>query len=95
MDDQKIALLGSIPYSGKPPWQPRQSGSVQEDQRVKAIQLIKDNSNLIKVMAKKYNIPPESIAGAILWEAAENPYPVPYHDLNKPPSLGDRQSCPL
>jgi Protein of unknown function (DUF1402) len=75
MDDQKIALLGSIPYSGKPPWQPRQGASVQEDQRVKAIQLIRDNSNLIKVMAGKYNIPPESIAGAILWEAVENPYP--------------------
>ena len=48
--------------------------SDEEKQRTDAIQIVTDYRDLINDEAKKHGIPPEAIAGAILWEALENPY---------------------
>jgi hypothetical protein len=45
-----------------------------EQQRVETLQIISDYQDLIHGEAAKHHIPPEAIAGAILWEALENPY---------------------
>jgi RHS repeat-associated protein len=60
--------------SGLPPYQPRMDSN-DEEQRVRAIQIVKDYAQKICETAKKYNVTPDAIAGAILWEGIENPYP--------------------
>jgi len=60
-------------FSGLPPWMPR-NDSNKERQRLEAINIVKSNSKYICQEAKRYNITPDAIAGAILWEALENPY---------------------
>jgi hypothetical protein len=45
-----------------------------EQQRVETLQIISDYQSLIHDEAAKHRIPPEAIAGALLWEALENPY---------------------
>jgi hypothetical protein len=46
-----------------------------EGQRVAAIRLVRERCELIKKTAHDCGVPPEAIAGAILWEALENPRP--------------------
>lgn len=68
-------LLGSDPtrYSGLPPWVERQD-SYDEQQRQWALQIVKNNAKHICDTAQHYNVTPDAIAGAIFWEAVENPY---------------------
>ncbi|NJN10831.1 MAG: hypothetical protein HC815_23705 [Richelia sp. RM1_1_1] len=68
-------LLGSDPtrYSGLPPWAKRQD-SYDEQQRQWALQIVKKNAQHICDTAQYYNVTPDAIAGAIFWEAIENPY---------------------
>jgi hypothetical protein len=46
----------------------------REAQRVEAIALVGKHAGLIRSVARDQGVPPEAIAGAILWEALENPY---------------------
>jgi hypothetical protein len=62
--------------SGLPPTTPRPY-FYSEQQRTDAIQLVQQYCDKIVRVAKDYAIPPEAIAGAILWEALENPYKAP------------------
>ncbi|MGI0489922.1 hypothetical protein ACN4EK_31280 [Pantanalinema rosaneae CENA516] len=77
-------------FTGLPPWLPR--GSFEsldsesngeflyaELQRLWAINLIKNHAPFISQMAAEYNVTSDAIAGAILWEATENPYSVIRH----------------
>ncbi|NJL52735.1 MAG: RHS repeat-associated core domain-containing protein, partial [Hydrococcus sp. SU_1_0] len=66
---------GSDPsrYSGLRPWEKRKD-KYDEAQRKWAIQLVKENAEYINDTAKHYNVIPEAIAGAILWEGVENPF---------------------
>jgi Bacterial Ig-like domain/FG-GAP-like repeat len=47
-----------------------------EEQRLWAWKIIKDYAEDIKNIALEYMVTPDAIAGAILWEAVENPYPL-------------------
>jgi hypothetical protein len=56
-----------------PPDQPRVLPYFEE-QRQEAIQIVKSQCAHIRTAAESTGIAPEAIAGAILWEALENPY---------------------
>jgi len=58
--------------SGLLPTTPRPDGDV-EGQRLYAIELVQQQCRRIREVADAYGVPPEAIAGAILWEALENP----------------------
>jgi hypothetical protein len=62
-------ILKSIPDSTS-----IESRMYQEKQRVWALTIISENAKYIEEVARKRLISPEAIAGAILWESAENPY---------------------
>ncbi|MCC3529453.1 MAG: RHS repeat-associated core domain-containing protein [Microcoleus sp. PH2017_22_RUC_O_B] len=79
--------LGSDPsvYTGLAPWANRidrnernpirqRQNQYDEAQRQWALQTIKNNAAYICDTANHYNVTPDAIAGAILWEALENPY---------------------
>ena len=59
--------------SGLPYWQERTDPD-QEAQRLEAINIVKNESKTIMGAGAHYKVAPEAIAGAILWEALENPY---------------------
>jgi hypothetical protein len=59
--------------SGLPPTTPRSDKDI-EDQRLEAINIVRSNCLKIWATAGKYGVSAEAIAGAILWEALENPY---------------------
>lgn len=59
--------------SGLPYWQPRTDPD-EEAQRLEAINIVKSESKTIIGAGATYKVAPEAIAGAILWEALENPY---------------------
>ena len=67
--------LGSDPgvYTGLHP-ETRRENPQHEKMRQWTINIIKENAQLIIELGQEYNIPPEAIAGAILWEGIENPY---------------------
>jgi Protein of unknown function (DUF1402) len=64
-------LARDIPYTGRTPYE-RSSDAGAEERRLEVMQLIKDHVDDISRAALKYDVPPETIAGAILWEAIEN-----------------------
>jgi hypothetical protein len=59
--------------SGLSPTTPRPDRDI-EAQRLEAIDIVRSNCLKIWATAGKYGISAEAIAGAILWEALENPY---------------------
>ena len=67
--------LGSDPgvYTGVTPWMGRDD-SYHEAQRIWAIGAVREHAGLICEVGQHYNVPPEAIAGVILWEAIENPF---------------------
>jgi Protein of unknown function (DUF1402) len=60
-----------IPYTERAPWQPSDDADA-EKQRQEVLAFIQEHADDIVRAALKYNVPPEAIAGAILWEAIEN-----------------------
>jgi hypothetical protein len=58
--------------TGLPPTEPRSDPSV-EVQRTGGIALVQQHCQQIVEAARQYGVPPEAIAGAILWEAIEDP----------------------
>jgi Protein of unknown function (DUF1402) len=74
-DKNSISFGFPIPYSGKAPSEARPANSEEEAQRIKAIKILRQNAVEIKEAAREFNVTPEAIAGAILWEACENPQP--------------------
>lgn len=60
-------------YTNLHPETPREN-PYQEEMRQWTLNTVKQNSKLICELGKRYNIPPEAIAGVILWEGVENPY---------------------
>lgn len=65
-------LARSIPFTGKAPYE---TSSNAEEQRREVIELIREHADEINRAALRYDVPPETIAGAILWEAVENHKP--------------------
>ncbi len=59
------------PYTGKAPYQSSPDPDA-EKKRVEVIELIEQHADDINEAALRYSVPPETIAGAILWEAIEN-----------------------
>jgi hypothetical protein len=59
--------------SGLETWQTREDPDV-EAQRLEAFNIVTEHRSYLRSEALKYSIPAEAIAGAILWEALENPY---------------------
>jgi uncharacterized protein DUF4157/L,D-transpeptidase-like protein/uncharacterized protein DUF1402 len=59
--------------SGLEMWQERPDADA-ETQRREAFNIIRNNQSHIMAEAKKFNVAPEAIAGAVFWEALENPY---------------------
>jgi hypothetical protein len=55
---------------------PLRSKVYAEEQRLWAWKIVKDYAEQIKTTALEYMVTPDAIAGAILWEAVENPYPL-------------------
>jgi hypothetical protein len=76
---EQAALPGNIPGSndrkgtGLPPTKPRPNSYV-EGQRKGAMSMVQQCCARIVQVANQYGVPPEAIAGAILWEALENPH---------------------
>ena len=66
--------------SGLAPSAPRSYADL-EAQRLEAIKIVSDNCLKISAAASKYGVSWEAIAGAILWEALENPYFRPFKRL--------------
>jgi hypothetical protein len=54
-----------------------------EEQRLEALSLIKTHAKHIEAVARKNFVSSEAIAGVILWEALENPYPLLRADAGK------------
>ncbi|WNZ24539.1 hypothetical protein HJG54_17890 [Leptolyngbya sp. NK1-12] len=73
--DQLRRRFGGNPevYTGLWPWQERQD-SFHEAQRQWALDIVRENAEYICEVANYYGITAHAIAGAILWEALENPY---------------------
>ena len=67
-----IAQSGFTP-TGLAPTTPRRNPD-KEEQRNRAINIVEKYDWTIFYNARKYKVAPEAIAGAILWEALENPY---------------------
>jgi hypothetical protein len=59
--------------SGLPHWKER-SDPDEEAQRVEALNIVTSERTTIISAGAAYKVAPEAIAGAILWEALENPY---------------------
>ena len=59
--------------SGQSPQEPRVSRAA-ECQRREALGIVSDHAPLIRAAAVRHSVPPEAVAGAILWEGLENPY---------------------
>jgi Protein of unknown function (DUF1402) len=59
------------PYTGRAPYQSSPDPDA-EKKREEVITLIQKHADDINQAALRYNVPPETIAGAILWEAIEN-----------------------
>jgi hypothetical protein len=55
---------------------PLRQKAYNEEQRLWAWKIVKDYAEDIKNIALEYEVTPDAIAGAILWEAIENPYPL-------------------
>jgi hypothetical protein len=74
--ENKIEIAQSNPgvFSNLPPWAKRKDSN-DELQRLEAIRIVSENAKWICETSQKYNVTPDAIAGAILWEAIENPYP--------------------
>jgi hypothetical protein len=73
---------GLLPYrrvkaSGRHPSEARTSRGL-ERQRLRAFGLIRGQRGRIHALAFTYGVPAEAIAGAILWDALENPYRRPF-----------------
>jgi hypothetical protein len=66
--------------SGLSPTTPRPDRDI-EAQRLEAIDIVRSNCLKIWATAGKYGVSAEAIAGAILWEALENPYYRPFPRL--------------
>jgi Protein of unknown function (DUF1402) len=75
------------PHSGLPPTKTRSNGYL-EDQRREAIKMVQQLCLEIKQAAEHYGVPPEAIAGAILWEALENPHKSPPEPWDPGPGPG-------
>ncbi|NJL57109.1 hypothetical protein HC928_19675 [bacterium] len=73
--DRARDFVGANPdrESGLEPWEVRDNG-YHERQRQWALSVITENASYIFDAALAYNVTPDAIAGAILWEALENPY---------------------
>jgi hypothetical protein len=64
-------------YTGKHPWERNLTrDEYAEEQRLWALSLVSEQANQIQSIALEFGITPDAIAGAIFWEAIENPYPV-------------------
>jgi Protein of unknown function (DUF1402) len=59
------------PYTGRAPYQ-SSSDPDAEKKREETLKLVWEHADDIKEAALRYGVPPETIAGAILWEAIEN-----------------------
>jgi Protein of unknown function (DUF1402) len=71
-DDRLAGWPGrQIPYTGRAPYQSSPDPDA-EKQRQEVLELIEKHADDINRAALKYDVPPETIAGAILWEAIEN-----------------------
>ncbi len=90
-DNSLISFGFPVPYSGKAPSEARPANSEEEAQRIKAIEIIRRNAVNIKEAAKEFNVTPEAIAGAILWEACENPQP-PWRNSGIPGKMHDYEA---
>jgi Protein of unknown function (DUF1402) len=91
LDNSLISFGLPVPYSGKAPSEARPANSDEEAQRIKAIEIIRKNAVNIKEAAKEFNVTPEAIAGAILWEACENPQP-PWRNSGIPGKMHDYEA---
>jgi hypothetical protein len=74
-DTPSIAQIRSDPsvYTGLEPTEVRED-SYHEEQRIWALNAIEENAEHICEVANHYGLTAHAIAGAILWEALENPY---------------------
>jgi hypothetical protein len=68
-----LIARGKSPYTGLAPYTPRTSDSHGETMRVHGIVTVRKYNSVIQANADKYGISATAIAGAILWEACENP----------------------
>jgi hypothetical protein len=72
IDDRLAGWPGrQIPYTGRAPYQSSPDPDA-EKQRQEVLELIEKHADDINRAAVRYDVPPETIAGAILWEAIEN-----------------------
>jgi hypothetical protein len=92
---------GLIPYrrrrvSGLHPAEPRRRRGL-ERQRIAAVEHVRSHRGLIRAAAGRHEIAAEAIAGAILWDALENPYKRPFLRLGpgkvRPSRLGGRSAA--
>ena len=74
--ENQIEIAQSDPgrFSNLPPWAERDNKN-DEDQRKEAIRVVSENAEWICRVSQHHNVTPDAIAGAILWEGIENPYP--------------------
>ncbi|MGF1938645.1 MAG: hypothetical protein RM347_030520 [Nostoc sp. ChiQUE02] len=70
----EIAQSNPAAFSNLPPWTER-NDSNDESQRQEAIRIVSEKAKWICKIAQEYNVTPDAIAGAILWEGIENPFP--------------------
>jgi hypothetical protein len=87
---------GNVPARGKgnvatglPPTQPRPDKDT-ERQRVDGIRFVHEHCEQIVQVAKHYRVPPEAIAGAVLWEAVEDPHVLPPGPRGQVEELAER-----
>jgi hypothetical protein len=87
---------GLIPFrrrrlSGLHPAEPRRRRGF-ERQRLAAVEHVRSHRGLIRAAAGRHDVAAEAIAGAILWDALENPYKRPFLRLGpgkvRPSRLG-------
>ena len=64
---------GDCLVTGLDPRAPRANSNL-EDQRLAAIHLVRSRRLHIRDTAFRLGVPPDAVAGAILWEGLENPY---------------------
>jgi hypothetical protein len=76
----EVAQSNPAAYSGLAPYEPRPRGTPDQnyiaEQYQHAISSITQYASYIFQMANEFNVTPDAIAGVILWEALENPYPL-------------------
>jgi hypothetical protein len=84
--------------SGLHPGQPRRRRGI-ERQRLNALEQVRLRRQLISEEAGRHGIAEEAIAGAVLWDALENPYTRPFLRLGpgkvRPSRLGDLSAAEL